>query len=427
LTFRKNTTDSYLLGNNTFSVGEEFFGVKFQFSIILQKGNVSYSLSKVNSDWGGGFFNGGYQVAFANKIGFANRYTNELNLGFLPFEFLNYLEITATNANEFVINSININKTSVKPPLFNVSTIFSPKILNDSNDRFLPPMIITKSNPVALAQWHHPNATSGNAYHAATFATFFNQNIAMCWITGNSVNNPTGANLFGAGVSSSNWGAIIGMKYRKRLMDVASELLAVKNLISWGGSMGGLNALAYSTLYPDNIACIISISGALDLATNFNNATYTNIIRKAYSSAYVCIANNTNIAVTDTLTWTKIANEKSAPNNSYYKNNQFLDTYSTTKAYVVGDVTFVNYSGDAVGLNSFSPYFNGNKLSQIPTLLIHGDNDTLIPLSQSSGYLNYINTKGGVKTELVTIVGGTHVSDSCFQVDTIMDFINRHI
>jgi pimeloyl-ACP methyl ester carboxylesterase len=429
LQFTNAVSTSYFYGANVMSTTDNFTGAKFQFSIIGHLGNITYSVIRLDTDWNGVIFSSGFQTAHANRACIRTRKKTELNSTVLPFEFCNFLEITATNANEFVINSVNINKTSLKDQLFPLRTIYAPKVYNDNieNNTNYHPIVMSKASPLSLMQWHHPNGTTGSIYNADTFSEFYKQSIAICFLTGNSFNNPTGTNLFGAGVSSSNWGAITGMKYRKKLMDLASGALQTKSIINFGGSMGGLNALAYSTMYPDDVACIVSISGALDLITNFNNSTFTNIIRKAYSSAYVALVANTNVAVTDTATWLKISNEKSAPNVQYYENNPFYDTYSTSKAYIAGDVAFVNYAGIDTGLNSFSPYLNGNKLSIIPTLLIHGDADTIIPLVQSSAYLSYINSKGGVKTELITVVGGGHVTADCFRTTEIMDFINRHL
>lgn len=427
LQFTNSISSSSFYGANVMSTTDNFTGAKFQFSIIGHLGNITFSVIRLDTDWNGVIFNTGFQTAHANRACIRTRKKTELNSTALPFEFCNFLEITSTNANDFVINSVNINKTGLKDQLFPLRTIYSPKVYNDNIDGVYYPIVMSKALPLSLMQWHHPNATPGSIANAGTFSEFYKQSIGICLLTGNSFNNPTGTSLFGAGVTSSNWGAISGMKYRKKLMDLVSGALQTKSIINFGGSMGALNALAYSTMYPDNVACVVAISGALDLVSNFSNSSFTNIIRKAYSSAYVALVANTNVPVTDTATWLQISNEKSAPNVQYYENNPFYDTYTTSKAYIAGDVAFVNYAGTDTGLNSFSPYLNGNKLSIIPTLLIHGDTDTIIPLSQSSNYLSYINTKGGLKIELITVAGAGHLVPACFKTTEIMDFVNRHL
>lgn len=410
---------------NTLSSSGLVPGLKLQYSIIGHNGLITQSLSNFN-EWDGNI-GSGYQPAIAKKIFALTKLNTDTYLSVSPFFDLDYVEISSTNGNEFIVNSINISSDSIEVPNFPVNTIFYPRILNDSKDRIYPPMVIAKGNSNALAQWHHPNGYQGNNYNSSLFSALFNSGIATCFLTGNSYNNPAGTPLYGAGVTASNWGSPIGMKYRKNLMDFTSATLKTKSLVSIGVSMGGLNALAYSSLYNDNISCIVSISGAIDLVANFNNGSFQTIIKKAYGSGYVCIADNTGVATTDTTKWTKISNEKSAPNQVYYDNNPFYDTYSATKAYVAGDVVFVNYLGVVAGLAEFSPLNNGNKLSQIPTLLIHGDADTLIPIAQSTAYYNYIVSKGGFKIEMITVPGGTHLSADTFKAVEIVDFINRYI
>jgi len=423
-------TDTYTIGQfsevNELTSSGLVPGMKLQFSIIGQNGIITASISDFK-EWDGNL-GSGYMPTIGKKIFYLTKLNTINYLGQFPLKDLDLIEITATNGNEFVLNSINVLSESLELPNFPLNTIYSPKVYNDSQDGNYRPLVFAKQGSRALAQWHHPNGSDANTFiNPGMFSGLYNSGIAICFITANSFNNPNGTPLYGAGVTASNWGAPAGMKYRKKLMDDISAILKVKNIVSIGASMGGLNALAYSSLYSDNITAIVSISGALDLVDNFNSGSFNSIIKKAYGSAYVCKANNTGVAVSDASKWTKISNEKSAPPQKYYENNLFYDTYSSGKAYVVGDVVFVDYTGIATGLESFSPYFNGNKLSQIPTLLIHGDSDTLIPMAQSANYKTYIDGKGGVKTELITVVGGTHISADCFKTTEILDFINRYI
>ena len=45
-----------------------------------------------------------------------------------------------------------------------------------------------------------------------------------------------------------------------------------------------------------------------------------------------------------------------------------------------------------------------------PTLLIHGDADDLIPISQSTGFEAALRA-AGVQTQLITVPGGKHAAD----------------
>jgi pimeloyl-ACP methyl ester carboxylesterase len=425
LRFYDNSVTSLFYGSTIISATGVLPADKFQFSVIGHLGNITFSVSRLDRDWDGTFTSTGYLIPIGNKIYHKTRRIEELKSDVLPYQLINYLEITSTNAIDYTINSINLNRISTDVPNFNVNTIFSPKIYNDSIDGFSYPMIYSKAGALSLAQWHHPNQTIGSIQNAELFAGLYNSRIAICFITGNSLNNPTGTNLFGKGVGSSNYGAPIGMKYRKKLMDVSSKLLKLDTLISIGASMGGYNSYAYSAAYPDQISCIVTICAAYDLSYAFTNSFA--VVEKAYSSAYVCIADNTGVPTTDTTKWTKIANEKSAPALKYYEDNVFYDTYSVDKAYVIGNVVFVNYTGTSANLEFYNVSKFGNKLSTIPTLMIDGASDSTIPIAEADKFFNYIRASGGVKIERITVAGATHIAPSTFKTTEILDFINKHI
>jgi len=417
---------SYYLGNTSTPFVS---GDSYQFSIISTGTKVSAIIKSISKPWNAQFSAGVFLPNNDGRIGYRVNPITFLSGGFSPFTNLNDIKITAASVGKYEVQSVYASNT-MSPPKWGLVTIYEPNILNDGLDGTYPSMVISPKGSEVLVQYHHPNATAG-AIPGTTglnrlVSALFNNGKSICYGTFNSYNNPAGTNLFGAGVTSSNWGAPTGLKYRKSLQDNAVSVLNPKSIFQLGASMGGLNSVMFATNYPDKLKGVIGISPAFDTETNFAGGTYGNIIKKAFGTAYRSLVSQTGVTpVDDGINWVKIGGGTIAPVNSEYL-NPFYDTYSASKSYVAGNVVFVNFSGAITDIYEYVPYRNLGLMSTVPLLSIHGDADTDIPIAQSINYLTNLRAKGNYSTTLITKVGAGHIADACYDEVAILAFIENH-
>jgi pimeloyl-ACP methyl ester carboxylesterase len=399
----------------------------FQYSIIGNGKRVIRNVLPLSTKW-----NGSYATTFLpNFDGQIITQTDVYNYNpsgnVEVFKDINTINVVGTNTSQIVIESINVqyfDNTEIYEHKKHLATLMDISVLNDALDNVYPSYLYCPPNSKALIQWHHPNGFNGTietSSYGTFFSNLYNDGYAICYGTFNSFNNPTGTSLWGAGVTSSNWGAPAGLVYRKELNDYVDSLIKAEYYIQIGGSMGAFNALSYTSHYPDKIKKVVGISGALNLTYNYNN-NFTGVINKAYGSAYRCILASTNNPTSNATYWVKISNDKNAPSLVEY-NNPFYDTYSSSKAYVVGDVAFENYTGVVGGLAGFDLILNPRNLTKLPILLIHGDSDTIINSAQSLDFKNAVNAVGGDVTLNIKPTYG-HLDIPLFDYELVDTFLN---
>lgn len=391
----------------------------FQFSIIGNGSVVTKSVMPINYAWNGNYATG-FEPAFVGQnIVDGQVYNYNPSGSALMYEGLNRINISGDGTNEVIINSVNIaamDNLDIYEHKDWVATVTEIKVLNDNLDDFYPAYLYAPQNTKRLVQYHHANGTDAHLYGQADFwAKFYNNGNAICFGTFNSYNNPTGTSLWGAGATSSNWGAPAGMVYRKVLMDYCDALLKVDSHIHIGLSMGGYNAMAYVAKYPQKVKGVVSICGALDLTTNFASGTFNPLIDKGYGAMYRCIANSTGNATSNATYWVKIADEGKKPAISEYENS-FRDVYNDSYAYVVGDVVFQPYTGAIEGLDKHNIYITPGALPKIPIKLIHGDSDLTIDDAQSGDFKDIIEGLGG-DVDYSLVVGADHLGATLFDYD----------
>ncbi len=399
----------------------------FQFTLISTGDRVSVYIQPTNKNWNGvltnsfGADNDG-QIAY-NSV--SRSYTSG---GITPFDNIDRIRIVIPVTGTFEILSMHASNT-ITPPEYGSTTILEPTILNDNLDGQYPSRVISPAGADTLTQYHHPNgstASIGGVTLPRVAAMLFNNGSTLCYGTFNSYNNPKGTgNLFGAGVTASNWGAPAGMKYRKALQDFCIQFLNPKYQYHLGASMGGLNAVNFAIQYPDNINGVIGVSAALDTETNFSDNNFDDIIKKAFGTAYRSLVTQTGVTPTDDgVNWTKIGDEVYAPVYAEYE-NPFYDEYDNTVEYVADDVVFVPYTGAITGLYAYVPYKNAGKLAGTPMLFIHGDADAIIPIAQVSGFITEVNSYGGYNVRLVTKSGAGHIVDAVYDEVEMLNFIEN--
>lgn len=399
----------------------------FQYSIIGNTKRVVRNVIPISSKWDG-TYSTTYLPSFTGQIISQSEPYNYNPSGSLEmFKDINEISVTGTNTNEIIVESINVqyfdDPTIYKHKKY-LATLMDLSILNDSKDDSYPSYLYCPPNSKALVQWHHPNGYNGTIEGAAYgkfFPDLYNDGYAICFGTFNSFNTPAGTSLWGAGVTSSNWGAPAGLVYRKALNDYVDSLINADYFIEIGGSMGGFNALSYAARYPNKVRYVVSVSGALDLTYNYNNG-FTGLINKAYGSSYRCIAASTGNSTSNSTYWVKIASDKDAPSISEYS-NPFYDIYSGSKSYAIGDVVFENYTGNAAGLSQFDFKLNPESLTKVPLLFIHGTSDLTIDDIQSIDIKNAINSAGGNVT-LKLVEGADHLALSLFEYSNVRGFLN---
>lgn len=398
----------------------------FQYSIIGNGKRVIRNIIPLSAKWDGNYATT-YLPSFTGQIISQSEVYNYNPSGSVEmFKDINLINVTGTNTNDVIIESVNVQYFD-DPTIYShkdyLATLMDLSVLNDSLDNVYPAYLYCPPNSKALIQWHHPNGYNGtidSTAYGTFFPNLYNDGYAICFGTFNSFNNPSGTSLWGAGVTSSNWGAPTGLVYRKALNDYVDSLIKADYFIQIGGSMGAFNALSYAAHFPDKIKKVVGISGALNLTYNYNNV-FTNVINKAYGAAYRCILASTGNDTSNATYWVKISNEKNAPGLIEYA-NPFYDTYSSGKSYVVGDVVFKDYTGNAAGLVDFDLILNPSNLSKIPILLIHGDSDTTIDDAQSTDFKTAVNAIGGDVT-LNLVTGANHLDISLFDYDYVKLFL----
>lgn len=400
----------------------------FQYSLIGNGKRVIRNIFPISAKWDGDYATT-YLPPFTGQIISQTEVFNYNPSGTVEmFKGIDEISITGTNTNDIVISSVNVqyfDELEAYDHKSYLATLMDISVLNDAIDDVFPAFLYCPVNSKGLIQWHHPNGYNGTIekdIYGNIFSELFNDGYAICYGTFNSYNVPAGTALWGAGVTSSNWGSPTGMVYRKALNDYCDALIKADHFIQMGGSMGAFNALSYAARFPSKIRAVVGFSGALDLTYNFNT-NFTNTIRKAYGAAYRCIAESTGNNTSNNTFWVKIANETDAPQLEEY-GNPFLDTYSSSKSYVPGDVVFENYTGDVAGLAEFDLIANPRTLNKLPILLIHGDSDTLIGDEQSSNFQTAVNnTEGDVK--FILIPGADHLDIAVFDYVAVDRFLKR--
>lgn len=398
----------------------------FQYSLIGNGKRVIRNIMPISVKWNGNYATT-YLPAFTGQIVTQTEAYNYNPSGTVEmFKDIDIISVTGTNTSEVVIESINIqyfDDVSIYEHKQYLVTLMDITILNDAIDDVYPSYLYCPTNPKALVQWHHPssfNGTIDSSQYGTFFSDLFSDGYAVCFGTFNSFNNPSGTPLWGAGVTSSNWGAPSGLVYRKALNDYVDSLIHAPYFIQIGGSMGAFNALTYTVNYPDKVRGAIGISGALDLTYNYNNG-YSGVINKAYGASYKCILPSTGNSTSNPTYWEKISNEKNAPKLNEYS-NPFYDTYSSGKSYIVGDVVFEDYTGVVAGLSMFDIILNPRNLTKPTILLIHGSSDATISDTQSLATQTAVNAVGGNVTVDIKI-GATHLDITLFNFNYIKDFL----
>lgn len=418
---------TYLInGGNQVYIKKQLEGT-YQLSVISDGKKVTISLSPYKSNWDGNSYlqnvsdyNSGIVCRTADIDDVYNNRTEKV--------YKDIKAITFKSCSNVIVNKINVSQDLT--PNIDLNTICRLQVYNDCLDNSYYPMLFAPAGCKALCQWHHGFQNPGGINDKNMFAAIYNNKLAICYGNFDSYNNPYGTNLNATGVTSANYGSFIGLKYRKRLMDICTDILKPTTKFHIGLSMGGLNSMTYATQYIDQVNALVLISAAYEVVTQYYNPTRTENLKAAYGAGYVSLVNkNQGNSLEDISFWKKISDFGSCPLNTYYENNPFKDRYSADYSYSEGDVVFKPYDGDSFEelVNSSDIIRNYERLLHIPILMIHGDSDTTIDIEQATNFLSLINQAGGNKATLITIKGGGHGTTNCYDTPTIIDFLNKYM
>lgn len=415
-----------VIGGGQISIKKQLIGI-FQLSMISDGKKVSISLSPYKTDWDGTYYTGNtseYNEGIICKtVDIEGTYNSRSEA-----VYKNIRAITFKNCSNVIINKINVSQDLT--PNIELNTICRLQVYNDCLDDVYYPMLFAPAGSKTLCQWHHGFQNPGSINDKKMFAAIYNNDIAICYGNFDSYNNPYGTNLNATGVTSGNYGSLIGLKYRKHLMDLCNDIIKPNTKFHIGLSMGGLNSLTYVTQYIDQVNALVLISTAYEIITQHDNPSRTEYINAAYGAGYISLKDsNKGNSLDDELSWEKISDFGSCPLNNYYENNPFKDTYNSEYSYSKGDVVFKPYDGENFSdlVKSSDIMRNYQRLIHIPILMLHGDSDNTIPITQATDFLQLISEAGGNKATLKTIEGGGHGTADCYDTPTIIDFLNKYM
>ncbi len=271
--------------------------------------------------------------------------------------------------------------------------------------------------------FHHPSGNSGFLYDFPTAQpTFLN-----LWYGGYIVFGSSGSgNGTIGGASDSCWSAPAGLGYKKFLVDyIRTNLPLGNNLVHLGGSMGGLNALAYELQFPGSCRGIATVSAAAGLTDSYAaSATFANLIKAAFGRIYVCIQAGTGNAPASSPTfWTAINLEKEAPADLYYgATYTWRDIYAAGTAYAVNDIVFVASTAAGNTFNDYDPTLNTHGLLNVPIYMLHASDDSVVNISQMNNFATNLTADGGTVT--ATTRGSGHITTSVFDTAGIKTFFD---
>lgn len=272
---------------------------------------------------------------------------------------------------------------------------------------------------------HHPSGNPGDITNQPnsfeTSVTLWNNNFIVCGMSGYYGTPSTYLEA-----TLSNWGAPVGLYYRKNFIDwIRTNLPLSGSLVHLGFSMGLLNALNYSSIYKNSSKGIVGISGVTDLADSYSNRGFSTHIQKGFGTWYVCIQAGTGQNPSSSPTfWTQISLDKGKPADSYYSSPYiWRDIYAAGTAYSVNDIVFLSNSGGVSTYQDYDPNISFRKLKNIPIYLRHGDTDATIPLTQMTVFRDKL-LAAGYSIETETISGGTHLGASMYSPQSILTFFN---
>jgi hypothetical protein len=178
--------------------------------------------------------------------------------------------------------------------------------------------------------------------------------------------------------------------------------------------------LAYERHYPGQ-AAIWTVSGAVDLSGAFTSgAGYSSSLQSAVQTGnslwYQSLAaGNIGHTPASSPTYWKALNTTTTPVPPAYLDARYF-AMTTTAAWAVGttyaanQLVYVPYSGSVGGLSSLDPNLNTGAFTNVPIIMFHCSNDSVVPSNVMSTFSTNVTASGtsqSVTPNITTYLNGT--------------------